>query len=248
MSPGEASGDPFDLVLKGRPSEAIDAYSELLKEEPDNELRLSGRAIAYLNLKALEEAAGDLERAEALNRSRGIGRSSHHATWLGIVDWLRGHKDEAIRRWLIVVSEIQKGKVVYADLAGGVQPAALLWYGATRVGASTTQELQTAIRFLSKRVAGTATENWPAPIGSYLLGSMKEEELLQQAGNVSAPIRRVRRLCQSTFYIAAAARSRDSVEEALALWLRAVSYGDLYDGEHYLALGELSEAEGAKRQ
>lgn len=245
MSAGESTGDPFDLVLKGRSAQAVDLYSKLLKEEPDNELRLLGRAIAHVNLGALEQAAADFGKAEALNHGRAIGRSSQHATWLGIVDWLRGQRADALRRWLVVVSEIQKGRVVYADMAGGVQPAALPWYGASRIGVAAAQELQVATRFLTKRVKGSGLDSWPAPIGAYLLGAVKEEELLQRAGDVAASTRRDRRLCQATFYIAAMAQSLNFSERAAAMWARAVNYGDLFDGEHYLAQGELTNTESA---
>jgi tetratricopeptide (TPR) repeat protein len=231
--------DPWKLIEKRRYLGAIEAFTRRLRREP-SENNYAGRAEAYFNLKDYNPALADFHAANAA----AMHTSTHYLERIGVVNWLAGRLNTAAGTWLDLVLDTERGKIAYADGAGGVQPGCLLWFAAVSLGR--TDLLTPARRLLEKKVntkAGTnwCIENWPGPIAMFLLGALDESQLREKL--IDVPIAHERELCQAEFYVGVKSLQHGDVIQARRAFRRSASLHDASIENEY----DLAQREGRRR-
>jgi len=223
------------LLGNGRYRDAIEACTKQLHRE-ESEIVYAGRAEAYFNLKDYDRALADFQSANAV----ATDTSTDNLERIGVVNWLARREYTAAGTWLDLVLACDRGKIDYADAAGGVEPGCLLWFAAVRL--EFKELLIPARRLLEKKVAAKGSgcchiDNWPGPIAMFLLGMLDEPQLREKI--IEVPIARERELCQAEFYVAVKAlQDGDPVKAKLAFRKAAALHDASIENEYDLAQRE----------
>jgi tetratricopeptide (TPR) repeat protein len=222
----------FELFLEGRIEEAITAYSHEFKAKP-SPLTLANRALARLSLGDHAGALADYRAAEEMQVREGGERGDAYSKRIGLVYWLMGLEEEALRVWEDVVDALSSGGIAFTDAAGGVQSGLLVWFSsAVRKDQAAHRK---AITFLSKLSKKSSSKNWPGPIANYVLGSIDYTTLMQAAQQQSTLA--LRRGCQAVFYAAVDASAHGDLVRMVQLQKMAIEYGEeaALEIEYFLA-------------
>lgn len=237
MMPNPSPTDPFYLILAGDFAAAIRAYDASAKDDPSASTYLN-RGLAYLNLGELDRALADFQAAEDRDRGQRF-RHDDAARWRGVVGWLKHDRAEALRVWHNAVKGILDGDINMSDAAGGVSVAALVWFAATEE----SQEQKNALKLLRKRINRVV---WPGPIAPFLLGKLRDTDLLAAAESKTADLA-ARQQCQGHFFVGARAKREGRLEVSLRHFQVAAAQGRsaILECESYLARAEVEEAAGS---
>ncbi len=219
---------PWKLVEQRAYTQAVEAYTHAILQEPLRAPYYANRAYAYLGMEQYEAAAQDW--AEVIRLSP---QSAHGYSGLAVCQWCLTSTAAAIATW-------KRGlDATSTDAAGGVHIPSLLLYAALRLS---DQPLQKETWQLLRRHARRKLTIWPGPSIPYLLGKLSEDTLqaaLEQAGQ--RPVLRERFQCQAAFW-----RGVRTLKEGRLEGFRAhmrvcagSSYGYLED-EYYLARWEVA--------
>lgn len=234
--------DPFELIIEGKFKEAVEQCSTELETELSSPT-INTRGFAYLNLGDLDKALADFQKAEEVRYRVLPDQTDSYQKEIGMVLWLKGQEQEAANIWYNLVQALTKGKIVFSDLAGGVQSGTLLWFASCYEGLRNYYE--PAKKFLEKKAKSSKIRDWPGPIAQYLLGISPEEELIHLAtSSTKSEILGDRRLCQAYFYIGAKALANGDKKRFKESMLESVRTGkrSRIELEYYLAKYELERA------
>ncbi len=233
--------DPFKLIIEGKFKEAVEQCSTELETKLSSPT-INTRGFAYLNLGDLDRALADFQKAEEVRYQALPDQTDAYQQEIGMVLWLKGQEQEAASIWYNLVQALTKGKIVFSDMAGGVQNGALLWFASCYEGLRNYYE--PAKKFLEKKVKSPKIRHWPGPIAQYLLKNLSEEELIQAATCNESKILEDRQLCQANFYIGAKALANGDKKRFKESMLESVRTGkrSRIELEYYLAKYELERA------
>jgi len=203
--------NPWEMVLAHRYFEAVSEYDKLLSRDLSDEDRagyLAGEANAFLCLGRLEEALVGYQHANELTTIPVYGKYRPYLNDVGVVQWLLGNKAAGIQTLRQSIIGIIKGKIKYADNAGGVSQGVLLWYAGLTAGDSAAQN--EALAYLKRLGSRAQAEFWPGPLARFAIGSLRFAEVLHKLAKTSdldecihiarTDLLRRRRLCQALFY------------------------------------------------
>ena len=140
--------DPWQLLKDNRYVEAIEAYTDSLRER-ESSPNYCNRAIAQLSIGFLDRALLDFEAAERCRPPK-LARGDAYQQWIGTVHWIAGAELKAAETWSQLVEALEAGDIGYTDAAGGVGSGALLWFAATWL--DNTQLLTAARQWLERLV------------------------------------------------------------------------------------------------
>jgi tetratricopeptide (TPR) repeat protein len=218
----------WDLIEQGRFEEAcVKADNEFATTK--SLLSLRNKVIALLNLEEFNKA---IDLCEFLIKKE-QGESEFDYKFAGTAFWLLGETARAVDMW-------KKGlETKYTDSAGGVEVPSLMFFAATALG-NKILEIEAA-DILKKRWRSKRSVNWPGPIAGYLLGEIKEQEILE--GIDARPSIRAKQLCQALFYIAIV-KMKNGEEDTCCEFLRqavSLNTSSYQKQEYYLAKGELKK-------
>lgn len=182
----------------GRTDLALADLDQALRRKPDYAVALTNRGAIWRSLNEPERAREDLSRALALNPS------------LGVAFFNRGVLELGLRRFEAAVADLSAAAALQRD---GV---AELWLflARARMGKSDKAELATAIGRLERT-------DWPAPIGSFLIGEITAQELADRARGADL-MDREGRLCEARFFIAEQRLLEGKAEAAVQLLQRVI--------------------------
>ncbi len=228
-NPQVPRGDPWWLVLDGRYTEALEAYSDL--SDPDRP-QLNNRGTIKLLLGDYRSALEDFTQAFDVADPR--YRSDGEYLFAGICHWYLGEPSAALERWMDSLS------APYTDAAGGVKRIVLLLYAAERL-----RDPQLAREMLGRlrrhrftKWPGGASPEWPGTVVPFILGRVGPAELEERASSI--PVLAGRRQCQAEFYIGLRyfrEGERRIFEERMVRCAESGQYG-LLEEEYYLARWE----------
>ena len=200
---------PKELLFAHRYTEAVEAYRQGMREQPDTNNYLSlGKAL--LALGNFDEALSAFRKANEMEHLKGSVPCINEAA---TAMWLAGKQREAMLEWHRAVAGIQDGSIKYGDPAGGGTQGLLLWYGAVTLKDNLERDYALEyLRSIIKRKVYAPAICWPRPIISLILGNESFAEVLR-IGNgspvlseclekASKDLLKRRRLCQTLFYVA----------------------------------------------
>jgi tetratricopeptide (TPR) repeat protein len=210
-------------------------------------LDVVARAKCLLCLGRFKEALESYQLAHHLATSELQG-SGGYLDWIGAVQWLMGQRAEGMITWRAHCQGLLDDTIQYADLAGGVGPGLLVWYGAVTTGDQ--EQLSFARRYLRGRSRRSVAKYWPGPIAKLVLGDYSFSQVLvagELTDNLQKAIKRsrsdvlaCRRLINATFYFGVDHRAHGDEDKCMEM-LRLCA--DLNNPEvevaWYLARGEL---------
>ncbi len=221
----------WELVKRGEYEHACQAAEE--EYSKFGSLTLQNKVFALLSLRRFEEAAA-LCREIIRQEARTAGE--YTLTFLGVCYWLQGKRDEAVASWK------EASIAPYADAAGGVESRLLLFYASVKCAdAALRKEAARELRQLCRR---SRADNWPGPVGRFVLGEVAEEQLLTKVSPES-PLRD-KEMCQAAFYIGVVHLmngNEQGFRESMALSANQDPVS-LSKQEHYLAKAEYASAAG----
>jgi hypothetical protein len=231
--------DAFKLLESGQPRKAIEAFTRKIRRQP-TDINYSSRAEAFIQLKEYDNGLADLHWANAA----AVWTSTHYFERIGVVNWLARREYLAAATWLELVLATERGKIQYADAAGGVEPGCLLWFAGVSLGYE--ELLVPARRLLESKIAKghglmRTIENWPGPLALFLLGRMDEAKVRERISDV--PILRERELCQTEFYVAVRALEQEDTTKATKAFRKAAAlHAGSVENEY-----DLAQREGRRR-
>jgi tetratricopeptide (TPR) repeat protein len=234
---------PWDLFEAGLYREAIAGYTRMLRRD-ESEQVYAGRAEAFFKLKDYDRALTDLHAANAVSQYT----TDAYFERIGVVNWLARRENTAAGTWHDLVLATERGRIQYADAAGGVEPGCLLWFAAVSLGRSDL--LNPARSLLEKKAKEprgeyARTENWPGPVAMFLLGMLNEAQLRENITDVTdVPIVHERELCQAEFYIGVKALEGGDVLAARKAFRKAAALRDASIENEY----DLAQREGRRRK
>ncbi len=210
---------PKELLFAHRYAEAVEAYRQEMREQPDtNNYPSLGKAL--LAIGQFDEALSAFRKANEMEHLKGSVPCINEAA---TAMWLAGKQREAMLEWHRAGAGIQGGSIKYGDLAGGGTQGLLLWYGAVTMKDAIERDY--ALKYLcsiNKRKVYAPAVCWPRPIISMVLGNESFAEVLRIGGGspvlseclekVSKDLLKRRQLCQILFY--AACQERQAGNEA----------------------------------
>lgn len=231
--------DPWHLHATGRYTEAVEGYTRRLRRE-QSARNYAGRAEAYFKLKDYDRALADFHAANAAAPYT----CTHYFERIGVVNWMARRQNTAAAVWLDLALAMERGKIQYADGAGGVEPGCLLWFAAVSLGR--TELLTPARSLLQKKVDARhgrnwRIENWPGPVAMFLLGLRNESQLRERI--IETPIAHERELCKAEFYVGVKALQSGDVLRAKKAFRKAAALKDARIENEY----DLAQREGRRR-
>lgn len=197
MIMAEVLEDPFSYMQKGKIDKAIKLFTKAIENKPSS-IPYAGRAGAYLIIGKLDESLADLKKAEEFRNREIPDRVDAYLQQIGMILWLKGQEKEAAEHWFNLVKEMDAGKIVFSDMAGGVINGALLWF-ASCFNEELKEYKEKAEKYLKKKAKTSRVKYWPGPIAQYLLGYLSEKDL-KGAACESTGLLQKRYLCQAHFY------------------------------------------------
>jgi hypothetical protein len=132
-----------------------------------------------LHLGRYAEALPIFTRAYEIRQHELRGESECYLDDIGTTLWLMDRRAEAIDAWRGEVDGLISGRVKFGDLAGGVSPGLLLWYGGVATG--TTEVRDHALRFLRNRAKDSRIKYFAGHIALFLIGEMTFDKVLEGA-------------------------------------------------------------------
>lgn len=240
--------EALDLLTAHRYTEAIDAYRARLQSEPEHWPSIDGLASALQASGAYAEALPLLERVDAYERR--LPGSPGRKVDMACLYWCLDEHVQAKQFIRAAVDGILDRSIEFADLAGGVQQGALLYFmGIATQDADATKFALSYLRKLSRK---SRIKYWPGPVALYLLDQIDIEALLIAACGQSNPaeasravekdILLRRQLCVALFYVGIRRRAQGHEAECLT-WLQAcvALRNPLVEPEWYLAKYEIEK-------
>jgi hypothetical protein len=220
----------WDLIERKQYRPAVDRLHEEY-EESGSDGYLVNAAIAYLMLGDPESAFGELERVTG-----GPEPLSTICDFKGIAEWMLGRYADAVATWTAGL------ECDYQDESGGMALALFLYFAAVRKPRVLSMKNATAV--VQAKSEHEWAENWPGPIGEFLLGRKSEKDMRRDA-EFEVEIVTVRQMNQAEFYVGVSAL-RDGSSDAYYSHVEKVakmSGGELLC-EFHLARHELSSKKG----
>ncbi|GAB2898324.1 hypothetical protein GCM10027046_30160 [Uliginosibacterium flavum] len=219
--------DALELLEAHRYEEAINAYRINLQETPDDWASFAGLARVLQASGDYEAALPLFERVDEYERQRTPGSAGRKAD-MACVQWCLGRREEAKQLMRGLVDGILDRTIQFADLAGGVQQGALLYFmGITTHDSEAADYALAYLRRLSKK---SRIKHWPGPVALHLLGQLDAGTLLNEAcghSHIAAASQAVadsilsrRQLCVALFHVGSALRAQ-GLETECAEWMRA---------------------------
>lgn len=209
-------------------------------ERADEQYRNSGditdlrnKVYALLHLKKVNDAISLSEKIIEFRK----GETSSDLLFLGIEHWILGDIDKAINVWQ------QAQRSTYQDAAGGIDNQVFLYFAAVKTGKDKLK--LSVIKVIKKLLKSKRANNFPGPLGRYLIDDINDNELLSSVDHV--PILKERELCQARFVSAIKTLEAGSTVEYYKKLRECVSYGPscYLEQMYYLANGELDASEGS---
>lgn len=176
----------YNDILRGLSTEGItDDCSSATKAEVTS--RYSG--LAALRLGLFQQADRDIRQTIEFSQWPGAGDFIE----LGAVYWLQGKSALAVESWLAAE------KCKYGDGAGNILPSLILYYAAVKL--KDMELLARARTRIETRLDTGFAQNWPAPLGRFLLkrvdGARLRSDILELPKT-----RRADESCRADFYAA----------------------------------------------
>jgi tetratricopeptide (TPR) repeat protein len=238
---------PNELLNTHRYAEAVEAYRQEIRDQPDKNL-YDGIGQAFLALRKFDEALESFRRNNEIQSGRLKG-SFPSLNKAGAALWLMGKRGEALSEWHRATAGILDGSIRYGDLAGGGTQGLLLWYGAVTL--KDGQERDHALEYLRNRAKRKAYAAicWPRPIVLMVLGEKSFTEVLETGcgspvlseclENAATDLLKRRQLCQSLFYAACQERQAGNEAECIKkMRLCSQLENPIIESEWYLARDE----------
>lgn len=238
--------DALSFLKTHRYVDAINAYRVQLQAEPSDWSAVAGLARALQAAGQYAEALPLFRQSDEHEQKRMPGAPGCKED-TSCVLWCLGQHEQAKELMRGLVAGILDGSIKYADLAGGVQQGALLYYmGVTTQDKEIAEYALTYLRKLSRK---SRIKYWPGPVARYLLGELEVENLLKEASahptlseacQVAKENILIRRqLCVALFHIATRCRAQGLEAECLDWMRHCVALANpLVEPEWYLAREE----------
>lgn len=240
----------WEMVLKGRHEEADVCYRTALQRDPDDWALLSSHATNALCLERFDEALLAFQKANAIASQEMHGETQPYVKDIGVVLWLVGRRDEAIRTLTSGIDGILCGDIKFSDTAGGASIGLLLWYAGVTWGDQTAKEY--SLKFLGKLAKKPRMNEWPGGLGLFVLRQKSREELLSEicgtknlraaVSKAAGDLLRRRSLVKTIFYLAAKKRDEGLEEECRTAMVECATLENpILELEWYLARAEAND-------
>ena len=207
MKRDETKYGGWTFVMEHQYQAGFDEMSRQLSSTGADRVLLANRGTAALCLGRLDQAREDFLQANSLSEEESGGHSSPYRESLFAVEWISGNFEKAIAHLVSTLEGLKKGRLHYADLAGGVGSGALLYFASIRRGDDALKEVAGA--YLRDLAANPRSVYWPGPLGAFLLGATNFDELLKRAG-ISESVERL------------PVAARESLRDRGHRWVKAV--------------------------
>lgn len=176
--------DIWDLIKQNKYEEACQ-QADVQYNQTENIFPLRNKIYALLNLEKFRECINLCEQLISLRN----GETESDFVFAGVSYWLLDDKEMAIQMW----KKSQEAK--YKDASGGIEVQLLILFAGLKIQDSNL--ITYAKAQIKKLLKSKRANSWPGPIGRYMLGDCKKEDLLaivSDVGNI-----RGRQLCQVNF-------------------------------------------------
>lgn len=191
---------------------ATQDFGSALKIDPNSSLVLNNRAVAWRSLGRSDLALADLDQALEHSPSYAIAHANRGAIWRSLNEPLKARQDldraltlnpslgTAYFNRGVLELGLQRFEAAASDLSAAAEHqrdgVADLWLYLvrTRIGVIDKVALASALGRLERN-------KWPVQIGSFLIGEIKAQELVDRARGADL-IDREGRLCEARFFIA----------------------------------------------
>lgn len=240
--------DPLEMLFAHRYEEFAAYCKSEFERNPDESGWMADHARALQCMGKLEEALSEYEQANALHCEKLNAESQPYLANIGALQWLVGRREDAIVTFRAAVDGILDGSITFADIAGGVSQGLLLWYAGVTAGRAEVTDY--ALKYLRNRSGRKPwIEQWPGPLGIYVLGESSEEDVLVKGtghARLKDAIRHAktdllarRQLVQTLFYFAVRKRRDGFEEECRVGMVKCASLENpIIEVEWYLACAE----------
>ena len=158
--------------------ESVVAYRGQLRDAPDDWANIDGLAHALMALGEFTEAIPYLERVHEHGVKSNPGSAGCQIE-LAICHWMIGDRAAALEIIRRLVVAVRDRKVVFTDIAGGVEQGLILCYMATTLHALNDVDL--AMKYLKNLATRTRIQYWPGPAALFLLGAITFGEAVKSA-------------------------------------------------------------------
>jgi len=216
----QQANDAWQMLIDGDFEQGLRQLSSVVLREGTG--RYSGmRGIANLLVSNCHEAADDFLK---------LRRRLRFTPWVGCSLWICGDHEDACADWADLISAANSSDEMYAEGAGALHQAVLLWWASARHNHHSRRNV--AERQLTALVrTDMSRQNGLGPVVQFLAAAL----------NSKYPVVESNQLCQAHFYIAAVHLGNDDIGAYRRELLSVLSFGPKYSfPEHHLARYELS--------
>ena len=217
----------WDLLQSRRYKEALTRFTDDYAQNPSNGI-LTNIGITYL---CMGDTQGAKVIFDKMLRQADPEDDDGLYAYLGLIHWLEDDPNEAVAFW-------KRGlNCQYRDEAGGMELPLLLLYAGVR--APKSFDCNAAIKLVSQRLESEWAENWPGPIGRFVVGQIDESEM-RHCARFDVELVEKQQLVQAEFYVGVERLScgdKDAFHNSMAICASQPGCEVLY--EPFLAKHEL---------
>lgn len=156
--------------------------------------------------------------------------------WSGVVNWLLDDYEQAVRLWRMGLD------CSYRDAAGGMDLPLFLYFAAVRI--PNIEDINSIKQLIRKRLKSPWAQNWPAPLGRFVIGKTTEKDLREDLSVLVDEPATLEETARIDFYMGVAALKRGDKESYLEALRRCAEAQNLEElCEFYLARWEFDKGD-----
>jgi hypothetical protein len=158
----------------GRFDEALAGCDHLLSLRDNVTLRLLRGSLRLLT----GDMIGGQQDLEIARVHPGLGQSRLMRTNVGAALWMQGKREAACQDWAEEIRLLKARIVTHTDIAGGIEPPAVLWWASAHEDMKHWRKLAEKEMKARMKTTRYRPDDWPGPVAPYLLGETADDALL----------------------------------------------------------------------
>jgi len=173
----------YQLFHSYRFREAVDAYRQQLRDDPENKwANTDGLGSSLMAAEEYAKAIPFLEEVDKYERNSNPG-SPGRGEQLSVCHWMMGERSRALALIKEGVIAVRDGTITFTDFAGGTSQGVILCYMAATLNSKSDVDL--ALAYLRKLAKRSYITGWPGPATLYLLGRVTFLDAMRDATGAS---------------------------------------------------------------